>query len=338
MTQRLTRRVFSGAALTVLAAPAITRAAEPIKIRCSLDTAPSHLRNVSILDYLKKVEQASGGRITNEVFHSGALYADINVGKALLQGQVEMCAPGTWTQTGLVSDCDFVQLPEFYGQSLETTHKATDGKAGAFVNQQLEAKLRSHVLGLWIDLGFQNWYTTKQPLKSLADLKGLKIRGAGGPGISWRIKFVGGIANVTPWPNVPLALSQGTFDGLVTTDESSASAKLWEAGVRYSYVDHQFMAQYVPMMSGAFWSKLAPDDQKMMTQLWADNIGPYRANMAEAQLNARKTMEKNGVSFFDPSADVLAASRKAMIGDQAALIKDSKLSPEVVKLVTEALV
>jgi C4-dicarboxylate-binding protein DctP len=98
------------------------------------------------------------------------------------------------------------------------------------------------------------------------------------------------------------------------------------------------MAQYVPMMSGAFWSKLAPDDQKMMTQLWADNIGPYRANMAAAQLNARKTMEKNGVSFFDPPADVLTATRKAMIGDQAALIKDSKLSPEVVKLVTEALV
>jgi C4-dicarboxylate-binding protein DctP len=338
MTQRLTRRAFAGASVALLAAPAVARSAEPLKIRCSLDTAPSHLRNVSIVDYLGKVGKASGGRITNEVFHSGALYADINVGKALLQGQVEMCAPGTWTQTGLVPDCDFVQLPEFYGQSLETTHKATDGKAGAFVNQQLEGKLRSHVLGLWIDLGFQNWYTTKTPIKSLADLKGLKIRGAGGAGISWRIKFAGGVANVTPWPNVPLALSQGTFDGLTTTDESCASAKLWEAGLKYSYVDHQFMGQYIPMMNGAFWSKLAPDDQKMMTQLWADNIGAYRAAMAAAQLNARKTLEKNGVAFFDPSADELAATRKLMIADQAALIRDSKLSPEIVKLVTEALV
>jgi TRAP-type transport system periplasmic protein len=92
------------------------------------------------------------------------------------------------------------------------------------------------------------------------------------------------------------------------------------------------------MMNGAFWSKLAPDDQKMMTQLWADNIGAYRAAMAAAQLNARKTLEKNGVAFFDPSADELAATRKLMIADQAALIRDSKLSPEIVKLVTEALV
>ncbi|MBS0550678.1 MAG: nicotinate-nucleotide--dimethylbenzimidazole phosphoribosyltransferase, partial [Proteobacteria bacterium] len=60
-----------------------------------------------------------------------------------------------------------------------------------------------------------------------------------------------GIANTTAWPNVPLALSQGTFDAFVSTDESCNSAKLWEAGVKYSYADHQFMGQYIPMMSKA---------------------------------------------------------------------------------------
>ena len=67
---------------------------EPIRLRCSLDTAPSHVRNVSIGDYLKQVEAATGGKITSEVFASGQLYADLNVAKALLQGQVDMAAPG----------------------------------------------------------------------------------------------------------------------------------------------------------------------------------------------------------------------------------------------------
>ena len=69
------------------------RAAEPIKIRCSLDTAPSHPRNVAMIDYLAKLDKASNGELKGEVFHSGQLFADLNVSKALVQGQVEMACP-----------------------------------------------------------------------------------------------------------------------------------------------------------------------------------------------------------------------------------------------------
>jgi TRAP-type transport system periplasmic protein len=248
-----------------------------------------------------------------------------------------MAAPGAWTLTGLVPDCDFVQLPYFYGQSTEITHKATDGKAGDQVGKQLEAKLKSHILGPWIDLGYQNWYATKTALDNFEALKGLKIRSPGGAGISWRIKFAGGIANTTAWPNVPLALSQGTFDAFVSTDESCNSAKLWEAGVKHSYADHQFMGQYVPMAGAAFWAKLSADQQKLMVDLWKQNIGDYRKGAATSQANARKVLETNGVKFHDPSADEASAVRKKMMGDMDALIKEAKLSPEVVSLVKEAI-
>jgi len=337
MISRLSRRAFVGAATATLAAPAVLRAAEPLKFRWSLDTAPSHPRNVAVVDYVGKLEKATNGALVGEVFHSGQLFADLNVSKALLQGQVEMAAPGAWTLTGLVPDCDFVQLPYFYGQSTEITHKATDGKAGDHVGKQLEAKLKSHILGPWIDLGYQNWYATKTPLDKFEALKGLKIRSPGGAGISWRIKFAGGIANTTAWPNVPLALSQGTFDAFVSTDESCNSAKLWEAGVKYSYADHQFMGQYVPMAGAAFWAKLSADQQKLMVDLWKQNIEGYRKGAADSQANARKVLETNGVKFHDPSADEAGAIRKKMMGDMDALIKEAKLSPEVVSLVKEAI-
>ncbi len=340
MTLRLTRRAFAGAAsampVALLAAPAVLRAAEPIKFKCSLDTAPSHPRNVALLDFVAKVAKESKGELVGEVFHSGQLYADLNVSKALLQGQVEMAAPGAWVLTGLVPDCDMVQLPYFYGVPTDITHKATDGKPGKHINQELEAKLKTKVLGPWIDLGYQNWYATKTPLESFASFKGLKIRSPGGAGISWRIKFAGGIANTTAWPNVPLALSQGTFDGFISSDESCNSAKLWEAGVKYSYADHQFMGQYIPMLSKAFTAKLAPAQLKLMTDLWAANIADYRKNAAASQANARKVLETNGIKFHDPSADESGAIRKAMLGDIGSLIKDAKLSPEIVSLVKDA--
>lgn len=335
MRQGLSRRAFARSAAATAGTCAVLRhprGQEALTIRCSLDTAPSHARNRAIVDYLRRVEDATGGQVSSQVFHSGQLYADLDVATALLQGRIDMAAPGAWTQTGIVPDCDFCQLPVFYGQRVAVTDRASDGKPGALIVRQIESALRVHVIGPWIDLGLQNWYTTKRPIGSLDDIRGLRIRSAGGAGVSWRIGFCGGIPVATAWPGAPTALSRGRFDGLVSTNESCASARLWEAGVRYSYQDHQSAGQYIPMISRAFWAKLTPDVQKIMADLWITNISGYRADALAAQARARRMMADNGVRFVDPAPAVLAETRKRMQADVASLVRDARLSPDVVRL------
>jgi len=294
MTQRLSRRSFAFASAAAIAAPAQVRSAraadEPLRLRLSLDTAPSHLRNVSMRDYLGKVEAGSGGKIKTEMFESGQLFPDLEVGKALIQGQVEMAAPGSWTITGIVSDADCFQLPVLYGQPIDLIHRVIDGKPGQFLNGQIQQKLRSHVLGPYLDLGFQNWYSSNKPIAALADLKGMKIRNSGGAGQAWRARFLGAIPNTTAWPNVPL-------------------------------------------VSQLFWDKLAPEQQKMMTELWAQNIPTYRINMAAAQTKARATLEERGIKFSDPTAEQSAEERKKMVAEQDQVAKDIRVSPEMVRLI-----
>jgi TRAP-type transport system periplasmic protein len=337
----ISRRAFVAASAAALAAPSLTRVAraadEPLLIRCSLDTAPSHPRNVSIKDYLGKVTAASGGKIKTQVFDSAQLFPDLQVAKALIQGQVEMACPGSWTITGIVPDADIFQLPMLYGRSVEVVHRVTDGAPGAFIAKEVEQKIRSHVLGNWLDLGFQNWYTTGRPVSALADLKGMKIRNSGGAGQAWRARFVGAIPNTTAWPQVPLSLSQGVFDGFVSSDESVVSAQLWDAGVKYSLADHQFVAEYIPMISLACWEKLSPEQRKMMSDLWAENIATYRANTAAAQTRARGTLESHNIKFVDPTEAQIAADRTRMMPEQEALAKQLHIAPELVKLVEAAL-
>jgi C4-dicarboxylate-binding protein DctP len=341
MTARISRRTFITASVAALAAPALTRMAraadEPLLLRCSLDTAPSHLRNVSIKDYLGKVEAASGGKIKTKLYESGQLFKDLQVGKALIQDQVEMACPGSWAITGIVPDADLFQLPVLYGRSVEDVHRVTDGKAGALLAKEIEQKLRSHVFNPWLDLGFQNWYSANKPIASLADLKGMKMRNSGGAGMAWRARFVGAIPNTTSWPEVPLALSQGVFDGLTSTNESLVSAQLWDAGIKYAIEDHQFFGLYIPMLSGTFWQKLSPALQKMMTDLWAQNIPIYRASMAAAQTKARTTLESHNIKFSDPTPEQTTSARQSMMKEQDQLAKDLKLSPEMVKLVMAAI-
>ena len=335
MSTALTRRTFGATASVVLAAPFISRAeaAAPLELRCSLDTEPSHPRNVAFRDFLATIEKASDGKIKTKLFQSGALFPDLHVVKALVQGQVEMACPGTWTITGFVPDADFSQLAAFYGRPIALVHKATDGSAGQFVNAEIAKKLHLHVLGGWFDLGFNNWYSTKKPLTSLASLKGMKLRSPGGVLNSWRIRFFGGIANVTAWPDVPLAMSQGNFDGLITTDESADSSKLFDSGLKHSLQDHQGMGLYVPLMNTAFWGKLGPKLQGTITQLWSENLPAYRTNTANAQLEGRTALAKHGVVFVDVAQAERNAVRAKMLPLQAKAAADAHMSPQLVKLV-----
>ena len=341
MTTRLTRRAFAAtaaaAATLPLAAPFVRRAeaAAPMQLRMSLDTAPSHPRNVAFRDFLGKIEKASDGQIQTKLFESGSLFPDLQVVKALVQGQVEMVCPGTWTITGFVPDADFSQLPGLYGQPIDIVHKATDGAAGKFVNDAVAKKLGVEVLGHWFDLGFNNWYSTKKELKSLADLKDIKLRSPGGVLNSWRIRFFGGIPNVTAWPDVPLAMSQGTFDGLISTNESVNSAKLFDSGLRHSLQDHQGMGLYVPLVNRDFWGKLPAKLQETIVQMWTENLPTYRTNTAKAQEDGRKALEGHEVAFVDVSQDELAATRKKMLPEQDKAAADAHMSPDLVKLVMQ---
>jgi C4-dicarboxylate-binding protein DctP len=336
MNPSLSRRTFVASAAAMLAAPALRTAAaeEPLVLRCSLETAPSHTRNAIIRDYLARIESAARGRIKTQLFESGQLFPDLQVGKALLQGQVEMAVPGSWSLTGIVPDADFLQLPVLYGRPIETVHRVIDGRPGQMLAQQIEKKqLLAHVIGPWLDLGFFNWHSTSRPLNSYGDLKGLKIRNSGGAGQAWRTQFMGAIPNTTPLPNVPLGLSQGTFDGLITSFETIASGQFWESGIRHSLEDHQFIGEYIPVVSLTFWQKLSADLQQAFTDLWREKIAAYRADMAAAQARARDAVQAHGIKIVVASAEELAAIRRDMTANQEQMAKLSKISPEMVAAV-----
>jgi TRAP-type transport system periplasmic protein len=325
------RRPFTRRALVAaaLAAPSRLRAADPIRLRVSVESVPTHGRTIAAMNFCRRVEDASNGEIKTELFHSGQLYTDQNVVTALVQNQIEMSIPGTWGLAGFVPSVDVSQLPAMYARPVETAHRVIDGKTGQMVNAEIAGKLHMHVLGRWLDLGFENWYGTSRRLSSLDDLKGMKIRNSGGAGKAWRTSFLGAIPNTTPWPSVALALAQGTFDGIITTNETVASASLWEAHVGNVLEDHQAFNAYVPLVGGAFWFGLPPKHQALLTDVWDANIAAYRANMAAAQIAARNKLMQHGVTFTVPDAAETDAARTRMLAAQDGLVKQWRITPEI---------
>ena len=147
--------MMRSAVMAVLAMFALAHSQEALagaqfKLRASVDTSSTHGRTLAIGDYLKKLQEKSSGRIETELFHSGQLFRDRDVVKALRQGAVEMAVPGTWVLTAFVPDADVFQLPAFFGQPYPVVYAAADGKIGEIINKQFESKLDVKLLGPFV--------------------------------------------------------------------------------------------------------------------------------------------------------------------------------------------
>ena len=306
------------------------KAEDSVTLRLSLDTAPSHVRNVALADYVKRLEDATGGRIKAQIFASAQLFGDRDVAKALRQGGIEMAAPGAWYLSSVAPNAGVLDTPIFFGRTLDAVHRVVDGPVGQKINAEVEQKTGGKVLGRWLDLGSLNIYSTKRPINTVADLDGLKLRSPGGVGMALRAAAFGAIANTTPWSDVPLALSHGNFDALVSTDETLTSGKLWEAGIKHAFVDREYPAFYIPVVSGEAWKKLKPDDQKLMINLWAENISGYRGLAREAQEKARASLDERGVVFVTPTEVEAEAARAKLSSFQDKFVQQLKLSPDIV--------
>jgi len=105
------------------------------------------------------------------------------------------------------------------------------------------------------------------------------------------------------------------------------------SGVKFALEDHQFIAEYIPLVSQVFWDKLSPesaeDDDGRMGAEYPDLPRQYGRRPDQGA----HTLQEHGIKFSDPTAEQSAAERKQMMAEQDQMAKEIKVSPEMVKLI-----
>jgi C4-dicarboxylate-binding protein DctP len=242
-----------------------------------------------------------------------------------------MAVPGTWQLDSAEQNAALQSLPMFYGVDAATVYKVMDGKLGAYLDKKFEERMRVKILGKWMDLGMQHTYTINKEIKTYADFKGMKLRYAGGTANAQRINTLGGTALLVPWPDVPLAMSQGVMDGLLTTYESSFSSKLMDSGMKFAFEDNNQFNQYVPMMRANFFNKQPKEVQQAILEAWDIAATQERKNATAAQLKAKETLVKNGLKVVVPTQAEVLAARRLLMKMQPELVKSIKMDNDVVE-------
>ena len=326
------------AAIAVLMIGTAAAYAKPAyKLEISLETAPNHVRNISVQKFADELMKRSGGKLEVKVYHGAAKYKDTDVPKALNQGALDMGLPLTLHLGKFVHDFDAPDLPIFYGRTRQEIYKVWDGAAGKKVVAEIEKKLGIKVIGPWMDLGSGQTFSISKEIDTAADLKGMKIRVPGGAGNNMRYEVLGANPVKVAWPDVPQALQRNTVDGLFTTFESVRSAKLWDSGVKFAYENNQAFQQYVPCVSGRTWKSYPKDIQNLIVTVWKEEIGAIRDLADKRQQSAKADAIKNGIKVIVPTKADLDASRAKLLAKQDDIVKELKIDPKLVKLISATL-
>ncbi len=324
--------------LALSMSPGQVGAAEKVyEFKISIDTVPNHPRYMGLEIFVPELAKRSGGKLVGKIYHSAQLYKDAHVTKALRTGTVEMAVPGNWLLEGFDTSASLTMLPMFFGQPGDITEKLIDGEVGQAVNRSLEKKVGAKSPGRWFELGYDHTWTRNKKITKMEDFKGLKIRHSGGSIPEARLNAFGASAVFIAWPDVPMALVQGTVDGVCSTTKSVESAKLYEAGIKYVVDCRNYNGYYVPLVNLKFWNSLPPALQKTFSDVWNETVPKQREIARREQTEARKLMEAKGVEFFDPSDEELAKWRKHLMPIQEKIVKDLKHDPTLVEMARKAL-
>lgn len=312
-------------------------AAEPYDLRISVDTGPNHLRNITIQRFITLLAERTSA-IRAWLYPSGQLSKDKDIPKSLHWGYVDMGVVARLKLTPFVPDMNIASIPSIYGLSVEEFHQLFDGEIGHALAGKLE-RLDVKVLGRPIDLGFSNVYTSEKRIRSPEDYLGLKLRVSGGSGQWALFQAFGANPILLPFPDVALALAQGSLDGLQTSHETVVSGKLWEFGLKYCYEDRASFTDYIPIVSLNFWNGLPSELQALMVQTWNDVALDGRLYSKQRQAKARTVLIQQGIQCAQAPEKSLKEQRVSLAPVGKALVQqlgmDEALYSKMMQFVAE---
>jgi C4-dicarboxylate-binding protein DctP len=330
------RAVLAGAAAATVfgwGGQAGAARAAPVRLRVATDVNGQHLLTVALKRYIEAANAAFPGRLHVELFHSGQLYYDRDMARALHRGDLDLAAPTITTLSRIAPDCGVTSLPIFYGREAAATHRISDGPVGAEIARRIGQRLDVRPVWTPVDLGYINLFSTRRA--DQRPLRGSKVRVPSGAANVMRLRALGAYPVMLPFADVPMALSQGAVDAVETTAETIRTGQLWDAGLAAGLTHRAVFLQYVPLFSGHFWRRLDPPLRTGLTDLWRGMAEEGRTISAARQRDAQLVCERNGIVFREPNPAQAAQDRATLARAQDGIVQRLGIDPVLVRQAVE---
>jgi len=297
MTSRLLFKAAAALALFAFTQPGI--AAEPTTIRIGFASPAVGPHAAGANGFKAELEKLAPGRFKVELFPGGSLGGEREMAESVQLGSLEMAITGTAVIGNFVPEMMVADIP-FLFRDYPHARAVMDGPVG----QKLLAKMREKgLVGLAFgEVGFRHLTDSKRPIKTLEDLKGLKIRTMENSIHLTAFRALGAQPTPMSWTEVLTALQQGTIDGQENPLSVIVSSKLWESQKYITLSNHVFtpVAFY---MSPALFDSLSKEDQEKIRKAAEAGRAGNRQYIDDSERTGVDTLKQHGMHIdkIDPS-------------------------------------
>jgi TRAP-type C4-dicarboxylate transport system substrate-binding protein len=266
-----------------------------------------HTRNIKT--FTEDVKKATNGALDINIHSNGSLIKHPDILRAVSTGQVNI---GEFL-LGQFGNED----PVFAADNVPFVAPGYDQALKFYQAQRpiLEKKLLGRGMRLLYSVPWpgQGLYT-KDPVKSVSDFKGLKMR-TYSPLTARLAELMGASPTVVQVPEIPQMFATGAMQAMVTSSATGTSTKAWEFVKNY-YRTAAWNPKNVVVVNERSFSRLPKDQQNALVKA-ATAAEPRGWGMSKArETEGDEILAKNGMTVSDPSPEM--RSQLAKIGQQMA--------------------
>jgi TRAP-type C4-dicarboxylate transport system substrate-binding protein len=283
---------------------AVSAQEKAMKLRLSVMWPPQHHFTKLYDQWGKDVEKATNGRVTVTVFAANTLSPPMQVYDNTVKGVVDVGTNLLAYSPGRLPLSEVLQQPLGYRSGYQATRLANE------YYKKFKPKEFDDVHVLFLHGAAPGFIFTKSPVKSIADLRGLRIKAnAENADI---VKALGASPVTMPVTETYDGLSRGLVDGCLFPLEALQGFKIGEV-VKTVVEDYpmSYMTSMYAIMNKDKWNALSPADQKAIEKIneeYAEKAGKL---WVELDNNATAFAKGKGVTFVKVSkADEAATAQK----------------------------
>jgi len=250
-----------GAVLLLLAGSALAQ--QKLVLKAS-DVHPAGYPTVVATENMgKKLEQATNGRISVQMYPSMQLGGEKEAIEQAQVGALQLARVSVGALGPVVDDLNVFNMPYLFRNTAHM-QKVIDGAIGQELLDKVSNNPKAGLIGLcWMDAGARSLYDTKKPIRTIADLKGMKFRVMGNPMFVDMMNALGGNGVSMGYDQVFNALQTGVVDGAENNPPSFVFDNHYTVAKFYTLDEHLIVPEML-VMSKKTWDGLSPADQALV--------------------------------------------------------------------------
>ena len=262
-----------------------TASAANVTINLGYAAAETSSYGVLANKFEELAEKYSDGSIDVKVRCCAQLLTEDEAFKAMQLGTVDM-----YIITGNNVSPHFPLMdafvPPYIFQSKEHAYKVLEGDVGRDFAEQLLAATRVHLLTYGF-VGDRDFYNSRQPIRTMADMKGLKVRVPKNQVMIDTFREFGAAPIPLAWADTPTALQTGTVDGADNGTSFIKSQKFYEIMPYFTKLEH--FSYMSPLFASPRIMGKLDDAQKAAVLKASRDAGIYHKEEMSRQISEIRT-------------------------------------------------